>query len=194
MKHLYLMRHGETLFNVRCRIQGWCDSPLTENGIEQAKRACEMLKGIEFDHYYCSTAERACDTMELVAPGKPYVRLKGLKERGFGTFEGESEDLNPPRYGTDPGFSYDDLFPHYGGETSEDVRVRVCGAINEIMEKEDHHTVLVVSHGGASTRFLATVADPAVVFQRKRFPNCAALHFTYQNGEYEFVEMLVPEQ
>ena len=29
-KDLYLMRHGQTLFNVRRRIQGWCDSPLTE--------------------------------------------------------------------------------------------------------------------------------------------------------------------
>jgi probable phosphoglycerate mutase len=33
MKDLYLMRHGETLFNIRRKIQGWCDSPLTENGI-----------------------------------------------------------------------------------------------------------------------------------------------------------------
>lgn len=188
------MRHGETLFNVRCKIQGWCDSPLTENGIEMAKRAKEMLKGIDFDHYYCSTAERACDTMELVAPGKPYVRMKGLRERGFGTFEGESEDLNPPRFGTEGSITYDDLFPHYGGETSAQVKERVCGTMDAIMEKEDHHTVLVVSHGGAGTRFLSTVADPAEVFERKRFPNCAALHFTYDKGKYSFVEMLVPKQ
>ena len=158
MKDLYLMRHGETLFNVRCKIQGWCDSPLTENGIAQAKQARLMLQGIDFDHFYCSTAERACDTMELVAPGKPYVRLKGLRERGFGTFEGESEDLNPPRYGMADGFSYDDLFPHYGGESSEDVRERVGRTIDAIMEKEDHHTVLIVSHGGAGTHFLSLSA------------------------------------
>lgn len=30
---LYLMRHGETLFNTQKRVQGWCDSPLTEKGI-----------------------------------------------------------------------------------------------------------------------------------------------------------------
>lgn len=39
MKDLYLMRHGETLFNQRRKIQGWCDSPLTEKGIEQAQKA-----------------------------------------------------------------------------------------------------------------------------------------------------------
>ena len=36
VKHLYLMRHGETLFNKQKKIQGWCDSPLTDFGIEQA--------------------------------------------------------------------------------------------------------------------------------------------------------------
>ena len=40
-KDLYLMRHGQTLFNVRRRIQGWCDSPLTELGKQQALKAKE---------------------------------------------------------------------------------------------------------------------------------------------------------
>lgn len=38
-KILYLMRHGQTLFNLEHKIQGWCDSPLTELGINQAKIA-----------------------------------------------------------------------------------------------------------------------------------------------------------
>ena len=40
---LYLMRHGETLFNTQKRVQGWCDSPLTENGIWQAEQVKEYL-------------------------------------------------------------------------------------------------------------------------------------------------------
>ena len=44
MKDLYLMRHGETLFNQRRKIQGWCDSPLTEKGIEQAQKAGELTE------------------------------------------------------------------------------------------------------------------------------------------------------
>ena len=36
-KTLYLMRHGETLFNSQHRIQGWSDSPLTSKGIKQLK-------------------------------------------------------------------------------------------------------------------------------------------------------------
>ena len=42
-KDLYLMRHGQTLFNVRRKIQGWCDSPLTELGKQQALKAKENL-------------------------------------------------------------------------------------------------------------------------------------------------------
>lgn len=85
MKHLYMMRHGQTLFNVRKRIQGSCDSPLTELGIKQAEAARELIKDIAFDHYYSSTAERASDTLEIVTEGQvPYTRVKGLKERDFG--------------------------------------------------------------------------------------------------------------
>ncbi len=43
-KTLYLMRHGQTLFNLQHKIQGWCDSPLTELGIKQAKVAENGLK------------------------------------------------------------------------------------------------------------------------------------------------------
>ena len=45
-------------------------------------------------------------------------RLKGLKERNFGIFEGESEDLNP----NFDDFGYDDLFPHYGEKVKMDAK------------------------------------------------------------------------
>ena len=60
-KTLYLMRHGQTLFNLRKKIQGSCDSPLTDEGIRQAKMAGKYFqdKGITFDAAYSSTQERA---------------------------------------------------------------------------------------------------------------------------------------
>ena len=42
-KTLYLMRHGQTLFNLQHKIQGWCDAPLTPLGIKQAQMAMHML-------------------------------------------------------------------------------------------------------------------------------------------------------
>ena len=88
------MRHGQTLFNKRHLIQGWCDSPLTDFGIYQAQVAGQYFReqGITFDTAFSSTSERACDTLEIVTDGKmPYKRIKGLKEWNFGIFEGESE-------------------------------------------------------------------------------------------------------
>ena len=64
MKKIYLMRHGETLFNTMDVNQGQCDSPLTENGIRQAKAAKAWFDAhnVHFDAVYSSTLERACDT------------------------------------------------------------------------------------------------------------------------------------
>ena len=54
-KTLYLMRHGQTLFNARKKIQGWCDAPLTELGIKQAKIAGKYFKNdvIVFKIFSC---------------------------------------------------------------------------------------------------------------------------------------------
>ena len=96
-KIVYLMRHGQTLFNELKKVQGWCDSPLTELGKEQARQARQYFQsqGIQFGQAYASTQERACDTLEIVCD-LPYQRKKGLKEWNFGRFEGEPEFLNPP--------------------------------------------------------------------------------------------------
>lgn len=191
VKHLYLMRHGETLFNKLKKIQGWCDSPLTENGIAQAKAAKKLVEHVQFDHFYSSTSERCCDTLELIIGHEtPYTRLKGLKERNFGEFEGESEHLNP-RQGM--GIDYEDLFPHYGGEYGKDWIERVASSIIELMAKEDHQNVLAVSHGGSCFSFLSTVTDPSVVYSSGGFTNCCILHFEYEDGKFKFIEVLRPE-
>ncbi|OUQ75109.1 histidine phosphatase family protein [Massilimicrobiota sp. An105] len=191
IKHLYLMRHGETLFNKRRKIQGWCDSPLTKTGILQAKAAKKCLKDISFDHYYSSTSERCCDTLEIIiGQDTPYKRLKQLKERNFGDFEGESEDLNPKRWSE---FNYDDLFPHYGGEYTHDVVERMSKCLLEIMENDDHQNVLAVSHGGACYSFLSSVTDPNIVRDNGGFTNCCILHFEYNDGKFKYIDILRPE-
>ncbi|MFZ4355624.1 histidine phosphatase family protein, partial [Enterococcus gallinarum] len=86
MKKLYLMRHGETLFNKLGKIQGASDSPLTEVGIKQARIAKEYFQNhnIKLDAYYSSTQERASDTLEIIIGNKKYKRIRELKEWNFG--------------------------------------------------------------------------------------------------------------
>ncbi|MGX7031636.1 histidine phosphatase family protein [Vagococcus zengguangii] len=192
MKRLYLMRHAETLFNKLGKIQGACDSPLTENGKLQAQKAKEMIKeeGIVFDGLYCSTQERASDTLEIVTNSSHYQRIKGLKEWHFGDFEGESERLNPKI--TPPATSYGEYFVEYGGESFLEVQERMKCSLLEIMTNANQ-SVLVVSHGGAIYSF----SQLWLSFEKVKtlsFGNCAILVFEFDEAkqEFSFVEVLNP--
>lgn len=188
---LYLMRHGQTLFNQRRKIQGACDSPLTQLGREQAQAASDYFKaqGIQFDYVYSSTQERACDTAEIVINNQSYERLKGLKEWNFGLFEGESEDLNPPRDETR--HSYGDYFLDYGGESDLQVQARMTACLTEVMNRSHHQEVLAVSHGGAVFMFTQQWLEWEKVAQIQ-FTNCCILKFTYEAGRFEFVDVIHP--
>ncbi|MFC3928112.1 histidine phosphatase family protein [Streptococcus caprae] len=185
---LYLMRHGQTRFNLQGRIQGACDSPLTELGIEQARAAHAyfVAKGIAFDAVYSSTQERACDTAELASDRTDITRLKGLKEMDFGAFEGQQEYLNPP---LQPNIGYGDYFVTYGGEGSMSVRERMGKTVTDLLEQHPGQTLLAVSHGAAIAQFYRGVLqDPPQV----RLSNCAILEFDYEDGHYDLLSIYDP--
>lgn len=174
IKKLVLMRHGQTLFNLRGKFQGVVDSPLTPLGIQQAQSIKPFLDQLpfQFDHAYSSSSERACDTLEIVC-NLPYTRLKGLKEWNFGILEGEPEYLHPPFD------QYDQYFSTHGGEGRMQVFNRFNQTLCSIMDKEDHFNVLAASHGLAMREFLLywTKDNPSLV--PERFANCITLIFDY---------------
>ncbi|MGY3777424.1 histidine phosphatase family protein [Isobaculum melis] len=185
---LYLMRHGQTLFNVRRKVQGWCDAPLTELGIAQGKTAGAYFKAqhIIFDHAYSSTSERACDTLELVT-NQPYTRLKGLKEWHFGTFEGESEDLNPP-------LPYQDFFVKYGGEEEKSFQKRAVETCTTMME-QGHQTVLAVSHGAFCGQFRkfwdeTCEAEYKIAKNHGGIGNCCIFKYEVEQQKFKLVEIV----
>lgn len=187
MARLYMMRHGQTLFNVLRRKQGWCDSPLTELGIEQAHRAGLWFKerGIEFDHAYSSTSERASDTLELVVPGMQYERVKGLKEWNFGKFEGVTEDLNIQ-------VPYGDFYVQFGGESELEFRDRLFAAVSELMARPGHESVLMVSHGGACAQFPRAFGVELMDHTKGRFGNCGIATYDYEDGNFSLVDVVNP--
>ncbi|ODJ60061.1 histidine phosphatase family protein [Brochothrix thermosphacta] len=189
MKTLYLMRHGQTLFNLRGKIQGACDSPLTDEGIKQAEIVRDYFidHEINFDFAYSSTQERAVDTAEIVCSYKNVAHLKGIKEWNFGLFEGESEQLNPKIKEGET--SYGDFFVDYGGESSEQVQKRMNSTLIEVMENENHNTILCVSHGGAMYRFIQKWVSQERI-KNIKFINCCILKFDYSEGEFEFKEAI----
>ena len=184
-KRLYLVRHGQTMFNRQHRIQGWCDSPLTEVGKRQAKAVKEYFEehGINFDHAYCSTSERCGDTLELITD-MPYTRTKELKEMFYGELEAESE-----RLGTRDPRECETYYLRFGGESSNAVRDRMISALREIMERNDHHSVLAVSHGGASFNFLRGIGADMRPFG-DGITNCCVFVLEYEDGNFHLTEYI----
>lgn len=185
VKTLYLMRHGETLFNQLHKIQGWCDSPLTAVGFKQAEIAGNYFKkhGIFLEEAYCSTSERACDTLEQVTP-LPYQRIKGLREWHFGRFEGEGEFLNPP-------LPYGDFFVEYGGESESQVRQRIADTLQQLMENAKGKNVLVVSHGGSCRQFMRYWQHNTSIDQQEPLRNCCILKFSFSDeGTFKLLQII----
>ncbi len=186
MKTLYLMRHGQTLFNAQHKIQGWCDAPLTDIGIKQAEVAGKWFddNNIEIDEAYCSTSERASDTLEIVTHNRlPYKRLKGLKEWNFGAFEGKDECLNPP-------LPYGDFFKKFGGETQDELTERMVKTVTDIMEHARGENILVVSHGAACANFIKSFEQYNVAHYKRGIRNCAIFRCTYGNGIFSCREII----
>ena len=185
-KTLYLMRHAETMFNVQKRIQGWCDSPLTEQGKKQAKAMGRYFRDhhIQFDHAYTSTAERCCDTMELVTD-MPYSRLKGLKEMFYGELEGESERLKCKTWQ-----ECSTYYLQFGGESSDTERDRMQETLTQIMQGNKRQSVLVVSHNAACFNFMRTVVEDPTEEWNKGFGNCTVFVYEYENDTFHLKEVL----
>ena len=197
MSKLYLMRHGQTLFNVLKRKQGWCDSPLTDLGIEQARGAGRWFAehGVAFDHAYSSTSERAVDTLEFVLAESgqdelAYERVKGLKEWNFGSFEGLTEDVNPP-------LPYGDFYVPFGGESEMAFRARLVETITELMQRPGHECVLMASHGAAVAQFLRAQGPEAERRLRgdgRRIGNCGITVYEFDpaTARFEALELVNP--
>ncbi|MGT2926250.1 histidine phosphatase family protein [Streptococcus cuniculipharyngis] len=190
MAELYLMRHGQTRFNLQGRIQGACDSPLTEEGQAQARQARKYFQeqDISFSQVYASTQERACDTAELVSGRTDYQRLKGIKEWDFGWFEGEREILQPKLTGP----SYGDFFVQFGGEDSQAVGQRMTETLTQLMikHKDDADPILAVSHGGAMWAFLLSLDLPDL--PKLGLPNCSIFHYRYEQGQFDLQAVIDP--
>ncbi|WP_337011156.1 histidine phosphatase family protein [Pantoea sp. AS142] len=90
---LFVTRHGKTMFNTVQRVQGWADTPLTPAGMEVAEKLGRGLQTVPFIAVWSSDAGRARQTAQLVMhewkTPLPLNELTGLREVGFGLYEGD---------------------------------------------------------------------------------------------------------
>lgn len=184
MKRLYLLRHGQTEFNVKKLVQGRCDSPLTGLGRQQARVAAAWLKAhnVVPDKVVSSPLGRAMDTAQLVAtellgPDAAVELCEGIIERCYGTFEEGPHDALPTDV-WDPG---EDLVP-FGGEGSRALQERMVDTLTNIMSADGVEVLLAISHGSASRQFIKAAAPEGFELPAK-LPNCAIMIFNFDEAK-----------
>ena len=146
------IRHGETAWNVSTRIQGHLDIGLNETGRWQAHRVALALAGEPIAALYSSDLLRAWDTALSIAnaTGLPVQTVEGLRERGFGVFEGKTfqeVEAQWPEQALrwrkrEPAFEPD------GGESLLRFRERITPATQALAAQHPGEQIVVVAHGG----------------------------------------------
>lgn len=188
----YIVRHGETLFNKKHLMQGWCDSPLTQKGVQMAKDLGNRLKDISFEAVYSSSSERAWDSAEWIIQENAHplevVIRKELKEINFGDMEGENEyigRISQQEYHRVHGWVNE------GGESMEMVVQRVEKILDEIIDQVKEGNVLVVTHGVVIMSLLRKW-KPGYMEQAGpsfHIHNCSVMKVLYEQGEFTITEV-----
>ena len=150
---LYVIRHGQTDWNIQNRLQGSTDIPLNSTGHEQAKIAAKELENINFDIVISSPLERALDTAKHVNSSK-YAELitdSRLIERCFGNLEGKTgEDLKQLNFSIIELLDYSINYNKYNVETVQDLFSRLENFIEYIKNNFKNKTILISTHNGVA--------------------------------------------
>lgn len=159
---IYVMRHGQTDWNVVKRLQGRSDTELNENGRELARKTGEALLPIPFTAAFSSPLKRAKETAVLALGGRdiPVIEDERLIEISFGVYEGlcsakdhyEIPDANFSYFFTAP----DQYRVPEGGESFAELHKRTADFLRDITTRPEleEETVLVATHGAAGRALL----------------------------------------
>lgn len=164
---IFLVRHGETEWNLIGRWQGTTDIPLSDTGRAQARALGIRMRGHGIVRVYTSHLSRARETAEIVAAllgsNLQVVVDARLRERGYGCFEGLTRDECAARYpGVWEQYEADRRHVPPDAEPQTEIVARVTAVMHEIAtatdpavpDAQDDAPILVVSHGGAIRSFV----------------------------------------
>lgn len=177
---IYLVRHGETDWNLEERMQGQADKELNATGRQQAQIVAGKLRGITFDAAFSSTLRRAITTAEIILGQQKDILQKDpeVMEIGFGPWEGEKiarvmDEVHPlHNFFARP----DRYFPPEGAESFYRLYERSEDFLNrEIFPLENEcKNILIVGHGAWNR----SIVNPLKNIELARFwseplENCA---------------------
>lgn len=150
---LYIIRHGQTDWNVKKITQGSNDIPLNEEGEKQARNFSNSFKSVRFDAVFSSDLIRAKKTAEIIALEKKLAveTTKLLRERRYGRFEGKKAEALDKLDKMKDALSKEERFkfkPYPDVESDEEIIGRLTTFLREISVSYLGKSILVITHGG----------------------------------------------
>lgn len=175
---LYFLRHGQTTWNADSnRYAGVSDVPLTELGIQQARRGGELIRDLEFDAVFCSGLSRALETAKLALDGRdvPIVQDPRLNEMNYGDWEGKNHAeilAEPDNHWQDWALDPDAWRPGKNGELASELVARATAFLFDAMQPG--RTVLAVAHHTTGRLLIAHMLEmPLANYRRLQLDNAS---------------------
>lgn len=147
--NLYIMRHGETVWNKQKRTQGRTNNRLSSDGIKACEKIAEDLKNIKFDYIFCSPLCRAIQTANII---NKYHNLKIIKDERItdidqGYFTGKFYD----KLTDEEIIAKKNKDEKFKMESSQNFHLRIKNFYNFIKNNYYDKTVLIVTHSGVTS-------------------------------------------
>ncbi|MCS4227435.1 2,3-diphosphoglycerate-dependent phosphoglycerate mutase [Sphingobacterium sp. BIGb0165] len=178
MVKLFLVRHGQSQWNLENRFTGWQNIDITVLGQQEARQAGKALMNESIDLAFTSTLIRAQHTLEIILNeiGKPNIPIivdAALNERSYGNLEGLNKDETAEKYGVEQVHiwrrSFDVAPP--GGESLKDTYNRVIPYFENFIQPEldAGKNVLMVAHGNSLRALIMYLEHltPAQILERE---------------------------
>ena len=196
---LYIVRHGETEWNVIKRFQGQLNTSLTEKGMEKLRETGKKLENVLFDEVYTSELGRTVASAEIILNENRGYKNKKLKLKKLA-------ELNEVYFGVWQGLTYEEVFLKYPEEVNnyfynvknykaenveaenlKDALERFLKGINKILDSHESGNILVVTHGTVFEMFMNYVANDSIfdIDERTLMGNGDYKVFSYKDGKFQ---------
>ena len=156
-----ILRHGTTELNKQGMIQGSSVDPdLSEEGRAYAEKAAKNFDPSQFDAVYASPLKRAQETARIFVGNKTPIKAdKRIEELNYGAWDGKSSFEYRKKYPdafNKKGLITDNIYKYASDvEKREDFRRRIASFFDDLYQKHENDTVLVVCHGVVSRMICA---------------------------------------
>lgn len=193
-KLIYLIRHGQTDYNLKGIVQGGSvDTDLNDTGRQQANLFFEAYKNIAFDKIYTSSLKRTAQSVErFIKSAIPHQTFSELNEISWGIMDGKiANDKDNQFYWTlvNKWNSGDMDAKEPSGESPKEVQYRLQSAMNYIEAQNHEKNIIICMHGRAMRILLTSLMKlPLEKMEHFEHQNLCLYLLEYQNKEYKILK------